>query len=218
MPRRAPSARHSHRTHNPSQSPPRSAPIKRHRSRPLARPRASGYWASPPSLGYFGSSVNRTRIVLRPRHPPTRRPRKHKTSSHAAAACLASSTLRRQGRWSRRFHCIRKNQNHRLGRISCSRRPRSGIAWPKTSAWKAQRPLSTTTATPMWIGSMQWWPTTTAAAGASAIEVALWKARAETLSRTGANFRQRERADLFAAHLQVHFRHKHRHVLLQMRR
>ena len=39
---------------------------------------------------------------------------------------------------------------------------------------------SIATATLMWIGSMPWWLTTTAVAGVSAIEAALWKVRAAT--------------------------------------
>src|SRR3546814_15304616 len=85
------------------------------------------------------------------------------------------------------------------------------MAWPKTSAWRARRPLSTTTATPMSIGSMPWWLTTTVAVAVSAIEAVLWRGHAVTLSRIGANFRQKEGADSLAVHPLAPCRHHHQH-------
>src|SRR3546814_12534194 len=103
-----------------------------------------------------------------------------------------------------------KNQSRQLVRTWCFQRLRFGIAWPKTSAWRARRPLSTTTATPMSIGSMPWWLTTTVAVAVSAIEAVLWRGHAVTLSRIGANFRQKEGADSLAVHPLAPCRHQHR--------
>src|SRR3546814_8629273 len=47
----------------------------------------------------------------------------------------------------------------------------------------------------MSIGSMPWWLTTTVAVAVSAIEAVLWRGHAVTLSRIGANFRQKEGAE-----------------------
>lgn len=87
-----------------------------------------------------------------------------------------------------------KNQSRQLVRVRITT-ARLGIAWRRTSAWRARRPLSTTTATPMWISSTPWWLTTTAAVAVSAIEAAHWRARAAMSSRTEANFRQKAGAD-----------------------
>jgi hypothetical protein len=73
----------------------------------------------------------------------------------------------------------------------------------------------------MSIVSMPWWLTITVAAAVSAIEAVLWRAHAETLSRIGANFRQKEGADSLAVHPLAPCRHQHQHqrprVLLRMR-
>src|SRR5690606_15614586 len=110
-----------------------------------------------------------------------------------------------------------KNQSRQLVRTWCFQRLRFGIAWPKTSAWRARRPLSTTTATPMSIVSMPWWLTTTVAVAVSAIEAVLWRAHAETLSRTEANFRQKAGADSRVAHLLAPYRRRLQCGLLRTR-
>ncbi|ANC83361.1 hypothetical protein KKK_21035 [Pseudomonas putida B6-2] len=75
----------------------------------------------------------------------------------------------------------------------------------------------------MSIGSMPWWLTTTVAVAVSAIEAVLWRGHAVTLSRIGANFRQKEGADSLAVHPLAPCRHQHQHqhqrprVLLRMR-
>ena len=168
--------------------------IKSLRNRRLARLAASGCWAWLPSLACFGSSASPTSPRVH-RLPPTHRPRR-----------VQRRAIRRL--LNRKPPPCHKNQSRQLVRTWCFQRLRFGIAWRRTSAWRARRPLSTTTATPMWISSTPWWLTTTAAVAVSAIEAVHWRARAAMSSRTEANFRQKAGADSLAVHPRVPCRHQ----------
>jgi len=69
----------------------------------------------------------------------------------------------------------------------------------------------------MWIASTRWWPTTTAAAGVTAIDEGHWKAHGETLNPTVASYRLRAETDSLAVHPVAHCRRQHRRVPLRMR-
>lgn len=126
-----------------------------------------------------------SKIMLGFRLPPTPRPRG-----------VQRQATRRQ-RNPKRPHAP-KSRNHPLAKTWCFQQRRFGTVWLKTFVWKGRSLHSTTTVILMWIASMRWWPTTTAAAEASAIAVARWKAPDGKSSSTGANFSLKVGADSLA--------------------
>ncbi len=166
----------------------RSRPIKikriknLRRRHPLDRRAASGCWALPPSSACSGSSGSRIRAQPLP-HRSTRIPRRPRRQ-------LARRLLNRKCYFDHRDRC------RPFGKTWYFQRLRFATAWPKTFAWKAPSPQSTTTSIRMWTDSTRWWPTSTAVAGASVIAAARWKVRDGTLSPTGASFSLKAEADL----------------------